>query len=939
LIIIFLTACSGGGGGGGGNNDGTDNPVKDPVDGPPSDNTNSSAADFVSLEFDDGGSVTTNRIVENSPPDIFIGPYNYSNILANYDAIGVQGGGIWKDASSSGTIIHVNNENMDLMGSSRLEFRLYFNGNSTGKYSYSNGGAQAFFIPDEFGTSDAYVSKGYQDAIVDINVTRYDDIGGRIQGTYDVRLCATWVVEYGSDCNALGNNIAFSGEFDVTHDNDFSLENEGTAANPVLRPLHQGFFRVSNIYSFVGQGESFYQLQLTAPSAYQGQQNTYRVQIAQPSDDVSLYVYSDAAFSQLACEDTSTDTARKACQFTTDQESVFVKVAYSGAAMGAYYVIYADGASPVYTGEGTVDNPVDLASLPVTHEGSVNSFTNSMYSVNVSPGTTYQIAKYDDEGDGAALYVYDGDYLGDLMCHQDNTSSTYGCIVTPVNSQLFILVGGARSGFGTNYFLDMAPVDYYMQEGTSTTPVDLDVLTIPYGAQVSASGTSYYSFSVTSGKLYTVTVGDFFGTATIDVYDGPTNSLPLPCRFSIGNDSNAGSCTFLAPITGPMKIAVQSSSTYGTSFSVDAKEASYQPQGSLTQPIEYNWQSVHSNVHSLAGEVDTSSSYYAFTVPQDDADFRYVFELNAIDPDIGLSIYDDAAFSNLLCSSVELGVMPKPCVVNPSSDYMYVKVDGSLTQGGSSFTLSFAGPLFLPQGSLSTPVDLGSVPFTYSGEHAGTAGSFYSVVVQPGVTYQVTLNELYRNSQMTIYSDPGFSNAICPPGKVYDGLDFSERCIISPTSNQLYIKVSGYSGGGSFDLKVSEFNGATYYVELVPNGIGAYAKPYVNVYEEGSDWSSTRIYTSNNVFPNDALVVESGKTYYLKVSDSSGIGGAYSISISRNGFGAASSGVPEIPDIYEPMDNKRENATLLTLDEIQDHSFSFNNGDFGDEDWFVFTVP
>jgi hypothetical protein len=102
LIIIFLNGCSSGDGdtnSGGSINDG----------GGATDDLNADMAFFV---FDNDGTVKTNRVVENDPPSDLISPYNYSEITAHYDAIGISRSGVWKDIES-GTVIAVNNESFD----------------------------------------------------------------------------------------------------------------------------------------------------------------------------------------------------------------------------------------------------------------------------------------------------------------------------------------------------------------------------------------------------------------------------------------------------------------------------------------------------------------------------------------------------------------------------------------------------------------------------------------------------------------------------------------------------------------------------------------------------------------------------------------------------------------------------------------------------------
>lgn len=81
------------------------------------------------------------------------------------------------------------------------------------------------------------------------------------------------------------------------------------------------------------------------------------------------------------------------------------------------------------------------------------------------------------------------------------------------------------------------------------------------------------------------------------------------------------------------------------------------------------------------------------------------------------------------------------------------------------------------------------------------------------------------------------------------------------------------------------------------------------------------------------MPMNSGETYYICVDDYYANGGFYAIKVSADGFDGVSIGTAAIPDNFEPDDNP-DQAGVLLLNDIQDHSLSI-----GDQDWFRFVVP
>jgi hypothetical protein len=129
-----------------------------------------------------------------------------------------------------------------------------------------------------------------------------------------------------------------------------------------------------------------------------------------------------------------------------------------------------------------------------------------------------------------------------------------------------------------------------------------------------------------------------------------------------------------------------------------------------------------------------------------------------------------------------------------------------------------------------------------------------------------------------------------------------------------------------------------YYLETFPNASSAgRVDPAIKVFASDDllHWFACNDDggAGNVLFAALKLPLSSGKRYYIAVYDRYRVGGTYSIRISKTGFGGKSSGLAVVPDAYEPDDSSAA-ARPLTIDVVQDRSFSF-----GDVDWLYFDVP
>ena len=127
------------------------------------------------------------------------------------------------------------------------------------------------------------------------------------------------------------------------------------------------------------------------------------------------------------------------------------------------------------------------------------------------------------------------------------------------------------------------------------------------------------------------------------------------------------------------------------------------------------------------------------------------------------------------------------------------------------------------------------------------------------------------------------------------------------------------------------------------NGVSCFPIIGMNFYRPGeTDPFSFTLYSESG-FAQKTLMLEPGEQVFIRLFDALNYGNFYGMQISQDGYKSGSSKFLLVndPDSFEEGngDNSTSTATPIQLDEETQHSFSVNDGQFGDEDWFTFTAP
>ena len=326
------------------------------------------ADDFVSLSIDSGASTTHTETVDASTTEGF-DPY----ITAYYDHTTTD--------STLANILETTSINLqhgfDSSSSDYLyKLSLQFAGTISNSYTI-NTDAESIYVANgvTYNSDDATNSSGY------INVTTFDEVTGRIAGSYNLVLC-----KEGADCSQAANQITLSGDFDVKRNTDQLFYLEGSSDTP--KDIGTASLSYSGIVSATDPNydyHSYYSLAVTPNTEY-----TVRF-YNQTDGNVVFEVYDDPAYTNMLCDLATITQDDKVCQTQTTASNFYIKAS-------GYGLYYSDGArfmvdvSPAPIDEGSYATPLDItAALPSSHDAQVSGYSTSYYKFTVTPGETYTV--------------------------------------------------------------------------------------------------------------------------------------------------------------------------------------------------------------------------------------------------------------------------------------------------------------------------------------------------------------------------------------------------------------------------------------------------------------------------------------------------------------------------------------------------------------------
>lgn len=345
--------------------------------------------------------------------------------------------------------------------------------------------------------------------------------------------------------------------------------------------------------------------------------------------------------------------------------------------------------------------------------------------------------------------------------------------------------------------------------GTPSVPKDISGL-FPYagetGTETSDTERSHYVASLTSGKAYQFEIsGTTDPNLSIDIYDDDPTFWTSVCQSSASTVNTTFYCD-VYPLYGSAVYTRQTSrDPYGGGYTINVVEIPFTPQGTDTVPVNIGSFPVPdvvgtTNLTYTGGEVDSTQSYYIADISGGYAYVNYVVTLMNQSADVDLHVYDDALYSNLLCSSITASKLDESCAgLSPAGNYLYIKVDGSASGFGGTFDLMLDHD-YTPEGSPLTGnggnTSGGAIMLTQGIAHQGQAGlstaSYYGVTgITPGISHTITVSQKFDSTCIFVKDETeGHFDTVSVTSDTNKSLNDSVLNV-TPATTGIFVKVNG----------------------------------------------------------------------------------------------------------------------------------------------------
>ncbi|MDH3325964.1 MAG: tetratricopeptide repeat protein [Gammaproteobacteria bacterium] len=436
---------------------------------------------------------------------------------------------------------------------------------------------------------------------------------------------------------------------------------------------------VNGVTKFSGQackGTSFYEVTgLTASTIY-------NVGLFGLTANADLSVYSSSDYSAAAaCSPLLAGILDEHCQVSSDSlGKLWISVDANSSIGGTIFqLIVVD--TPALL-EGSVDVPLSLSyvnNLP--YSGRVDTTISYYQLTGLAADTAYDVYLSQLTGD-AQLSVYANTLL---ECQSTNAGlADEACMAFSDSSgNLVIQVDGTASFAGATYTIGVNAYSGSPAEGTATArlPLAYNGAVLPHSGSVSSRASYYQVNGLVANVDYVVSLTGLTANVDLSVSDPGTNSV-------VCGSANAGIidewCATTANVSGTLWIQVNPiNASTGANYVLNVSAAPL-PQGTLAQPLPVT-SALSAPYAGSVGVVD--SSYYSITGLTPGA--AYEVSLTGLSGNADLYLYLTAKMNVIGCQSNNVGTASEICtLIADVSGNLWIKVDGSASAGGATFTLN-----------------------------------------------------------------------------------------------------------------------------------------------------------------------------------------------------------------------------------------------------------
>lgn len=431
---------------------------------------------------------------------------------------------------------------------------------------------------------------------------------------------------------------------------------------------------------------------------------TYMFHLDNVRDGATLEVFTDNSWNtfSLACGSYrySYTKFRPQCPAVVPATGIF----YIRVAATTQYAESVTLSAEQVVNQGSIATPVDLGTAPhLPSPGTVLENGQSVYKVAVTPGNLYRVTLQGWADSGASsstlfLGAFDGaysgpnvgsapsnlctDYGGNSNVSAQHRLSTIHCLAKPTANFISIVAQESLYGTGATY---QVSVENALKEGTAAAPVTITGAAPVYAGTASANASggydhSYYKLAVTPNTSYMVDLRGMH--VPLDLIIAADSTFTTSVCNSRQLDLVDESCVVSSDATGAIYAMAEIPQALNDKYVISAmptpigavSPARYPNEGTAAAPVALGAAPVANRLST----VGTGMSYYSIPVTPGSTLQVSTKQMNV---DVDVLLYSDAAYSNRLCASRNIGVQDDVCtvVVPAGVTTMYIAVDGQFT--------------------------------------------------------------------------------------------------------------------------------------------------------------------------------------------------------------------------------------------------------------------
>lgn len=415
-------------------------------------------------------------------------------------------------------------------------------------------------------------------------------------------------------------------------------------------PVAPGMSRAGMVSNYPSDRYSYYVVSGLPNDA------SYKVALADTTDDVDLQVFSDATYSDVAesCRSFRRGLADESCVATTigkggrSNKALYIRVAAANHPSvtydGARYTLTVTGGAAPTSNEGAAGAPLDITGrLPYGGKVrvTIGDKQSSYYKIAGLDPNMKHLLIAENPSEGVGLYAFADAAFTTVLCADDSwfTPVNRSCATTPTAAgELYVKVDGKWSADAT-FTLKVVPAP--VQQGSVGAPVDITSFPLPYAGQVGNASSYYLLRDLSPGASYHVSASALTQRAQVRTYSDAFTSFLAQGMV----DEAVTSIVATANSSGMLYIALDGSSNgHGAFYDLDVRAAP-QSEGSVAAPVAIALKTPYAGQKAYYG----AKSYYKISglVPHS----SHHVALRNRTMLAWIKVYDGANFKRPLCYS------------------------------------------------------------------------------------------------------------------------------------------------------------------------------------------------------------------------------------------------------------------------------------------------